>query len=461
MAVLIEALSVVVRRDSVATRFPGGWKGFVTACPCEQYCYDDELCRVSFMHPADAQAFTEKLKSSGLNSSDAGGSLDFVLVDQVEGERGSECVWVECYQADAPGGQVLVCRLRGSRTSSFVTPDGWTYETSLYGQYQRTGGRPGAAALEYVGVEDGLQVYRHKETGKKYFVGRSMLNAEDSAEELWRRGVEASARQDWRQAVSDLGRVAQLSPNDPEVALAFGMALRRDSQGEAIQSLRRATVLDPQLGGAWHELGVALGEQGEVDEGVLCLERAAELQPEEPNVWADFGVVLRLAGRLADAIASCRRALALAPGDELAAETLGYVLLETEEAELALEVFSRVSTETEATGLALGLPISMQLSGDLQGAEDAYRRVTRRFPNCAEGWAAFGDCLNKQQRHRDAEQACRRATELDASSAMAWSNLGDAMEGLRNIVRARQCWLRALELQPGLEDAMAGLRRSE
>ena len=46
MAVLVEAISVIVQRDAIEKRFHGGWREFENAVPNSTLCADDELARV-------------------------------------------------------------------------------------------------------------------------------------------------------------------------------------------------------------------------------------------------------------------------------------------------------------------------------------------------------------------------------------------------------------------------------
>lgn len=66
MAVLVEAISVIVRRDAINQRFAGGWEAFVECVPNATLCYDADLARVGFMARADAQAFIHRLEVRGL-----------------------------------------------------------------------------------------------------------------------------------------------------------------------------------------------------------------------------------------------------------------------------------------------------------------------------------------------------------------------------------------------------------
>ena len=66
MAVLIEAISVVVRVSSIARLYEGGARAFAADVPNNSLCADGELVRVGFMSPADAQAYVEQLERCNL-----------------------------------------------------------------------------------------------------------------------------------------------------------------------------------------------------------------------------------------------------------------------------------------------------------------------------------------------------------------------------------------------------------
>ena len=61
MAVLVEGISVIIRRRVIEEKFPGGWDAFVEDVPNETLCADDELARVGFMSPDDVKAYCKKL----------------------------------------------------------------------------------------------------------------------------------------------------------------------------------------------------------------------------------------------------------------------------------------------------------------------------------------------------------------------------------------------------------------
>jgi hypothetical protein len=76
MVVLIEAISVVIRRNEIEASYPGGWKSFAADAPNSTLCADSQLARVGFMQPSDVQAYVSELERSGLVYEEGGSAKD-------------------------------------------------------------------------------------------------------------------------------------------------------------------------------------------------------------------------------------------------------------------------------------------------------------------------------------------------------------------------------------------------
>jgi len=46
MSVLIEAISVLIKKSAIDSKWPGGWSSFVKQVPNQTLCYDALLVRV-------------------------------------------------------------------------------------------------------------------------------------------------------------------------------------------------------------------------------------------------------------------------------------------------------------------------------------------------------------------------------------------------------------------------------
>ena len=81
MALLVEGISVVVRYDAIDRRFAGGRRKFLQAVPNQTFCANDDLARVGFMLPANAESFGRLLEDGGLTSMRDGHAVDFAVVE--------------------------------------------------------------------------------------------------------------------------------------------------------------------------------------------------------------------------------------------------------------------------------------------------------------------------------------------------------------------------------------------
>lgn len=175
MAVLIEAISVVVRADRILSKFPGSWEAFKRIVPNKTLCSDNELVRVGFMTPDDTRAFVGVLVNHGLTYVEDSRAADLVVVDQRQGFI-VPCDWAEfghIHWQGNPSTPVAACRLVESKESSLFTPDGWEYPNSLSSRHEFVESNQVQDRLEFVRQENGVDVYRDLETGKEVYVGRT------------------------------------------------------------------------------------------------------------------------------------------------------------------------------------------------------------------------------------------------------------------------------------------------
>ncbi|MEI2677846.1 MAG: hypothetical protein V9G29_08410 [Burkholderiaceae bacterium] len=174
MAVLVEAISVVVLRASIDARFPGGWANFQNAVPNDTLCFDAEIARVGFMAPEDVKGFIAHLESSGLRFLVNGDAEDIAVVDQLKGLT-VRAPWLESgtIRVTDPEGQLTVCRALGSLDEELAVPDGWKFEGSLSERTSFMTDDEAKTDLQFLRTEGGLDVYLNKVTSKEVYVGRT------------------------------------------------------------------------------------------------------------------------------------------------------------------------------------------------------------------------------------------------------------------------------------------------
>jgi hypothetical protein len=179
MAVLVEAISVVVRRDAIDRCFDGDWRAFVSWVPNVTLCADDQLARVGFMDPKAVEKFVTGLETAGLVFLRLGKCADIAVVDQQRGPT-MPCDWLEFARIPFgnSGARAAACWLfEGQRLAAGIpgesidlaTPDGWTFEGSISERFSFAANEDVAVRLRYLRTKGGLDVFLDTSTGQEVF----------------------------------------------------------------------------------------------------------------------------------------------------------------------------------------------------------------------------------------------------------------------------------------------------
>jgi len=112
MAVLVEGISVIARRDRLDEVFPGGSEQYINDCPNATACADAHFVRIGFMDPDAARAHIMRMESLALvHLDEQGAASDIAVVDQLHGPT-SPCDWIEAGQVTIDGNSIASCRAR-------------------------------------------------------------------------------------------------------------------------------------------------------------------------------------------------------------------------------------------------------------------------------------------------------------------------------------------------------------
>ncbi len=172
MAVLIEALNVIVKVSVLEARYPGGLDGYTADCPNRTFCCDDRLTRVGFMHPHDVSAFLTILGKRGLVLFDRDGWRDAAVVDQHSAAPTMPCDWLAIGPCD--DGLLGAWALDPDEgPGDLRVPEGWQAEGSLSHSYGYVRLDEQHQRLRHERTQGGNDVYTDLETGKPVYVGRT------------------------------------------------------------------------------------------------------------------------------------------------------------------------------------------------------------------------------------------------------------------------------------------------
>ena len=176
MPVLAEALSVIIKKDSIERLYKGGWNQFLMNCNHQTLCYDDDIARVGFMSPDDVGSFVKQMQAEGLSYLHNGEALDLTVTDQQTGSL-EIANWLEFTKVDLSvngNKQTLpVCQKKDSINKEIVTPKLWVYEGSLSQTFSFVPTEHIDKSLVFLRHENGCDVYYNKLTGKESYIGRN------------------------------------------------------------------------------------------------------------------------------------------------------------------------------------------------------------------------------------------------------------------------------------------------
>jgi len=185
MSVLIEAITLVVRRLSADIGYPGGSDAFLQATleleqPPRYVCNGDPLLlNLSFYNADHLRPAAELLQKSGLIDvdDDTKEFLDFAYVDQASGPT-MPCSWL-AWKKHKEG--FTLAWDTSAEIGDMAAPDDWTVRRSR--EITHTDMRDDKERLFHLATEDGFDTYLDLRTGDLSMALSGSLPQDDVAEE--------------------------------------------------------------------------------------------------------------------------------------------------------------------------------------------------------------------------------------------------------------------------------------
>jgi Flp pilus assembly protein TadD len=216
-----------------------------------------------------------------------------------------------------------------------------------------------------------------------------------------------------------------LSAQDP--VLPISDMLNRGERAEGTLLLRLLLSDQPDNPDVLYNLGLTLSDQGKLAEAAGLLSQLVAVDPSHVNGWVALGVALLRNGDEERGIEALEQAVALEPRNPWAQRNLGAALAEVG------RVYTGIEHLREATDLApndvhvwYGLGLALEMAGDDDEADKAYRRVLKidEFGQAAD--------LARQGLTRIVERAVRAGAvgDLRMDVVFYMMNALDAFEGM-------------------------------
>lgn len=168
VAVLIEGISVVVRREAIERSYPGGMVQYEADCPNQTFCADEHLARIGLMSPYDVQRWVTELTEKGLVFLQDKRAIEIAVVDQTTGPT-TPCDWLEFGNHDDG---YVVAWLASTQPILVSVPVGWTLEDSLTRHLRVIPNGEIRNQMKWLTRENNVDFLVDRETGQRYYMGR-------------------------------------------------------------------------------------------------------------------------------------------------------------------------------------------------------------------------------------------------------------------------------------------------
>ena len=229
---------------------------------------------------------------------------------------------------------------------------------------------------------------------------------------------------------------------------------------EAELYCRRVLETDPNNGEACHLLGIIAHQSGNLAHAIDHLKHATTLAPEVALYHANLGEMCRLAKRIDEAIAEGKRALEINPDYADALSNLGIAYYEQDKFEDALSCYERaIELRPEFVEAHSNRGNALRALKRIDDAIVAYRRALDLRPNFADAWNNLATSLRDLKKPDEAETAYRRALSLKPDDPEMLDSLALALKDLHREEEAEQTLRRSLAIEPRNEKTLLYISR--
>lgn len=294
--------------------------------------------------------------------------------------------------------------------------------------------------------------------------------ASGAAAEHLRAGLEARKQHQVDVEIAEFRKATELDPALADAFLNLGAAyMEKHDYGSAINPLKRALALSPDLPVAHQFLGYALLAQGYAADAIPHLEKAGAQDA--------LGIAQIETGQLTEAVANFNAALAQRPDDADLLYYLGhasgllsksaidtliaahpdsarahqalaenyFVLRQMPQAEREYREALRLRPELPGLHLELGQVYAN--SAQWPKAEAQFRAETRLRPGNAEAAYRLGAALLQQGKATEALEELKRANDRKPDMPETLYSLGKAASLSGDAQTAEKVWTRVIELE--------------
>jgi hypothetical protein len=321
MSVLIEGISVVVKKITLEEKYRGGLEQYIEDCPNSMFCADEHLTTVAFQIEDDAFRWIRCLELQGLVFIQKGVFEEIALVEKYRGPY-RKCEWLKFQRIRAHtfnfivDTKIAICRLKGTQFGDLAFFPDWNLEDSLRMRVRYIPLEEASERLEFIGHKDDVDTLLDKKTGEKINIGRPFGGGYElsMSYDFFEKGVELVEPYLFYM----LSNSTLEDPNNED---------GRKNIRQGIQYLKKAVCLHPHNWNAFWYLGKAFQVLKDYRRAYKHFKTSYNLKPEDPSVCGTFMETCWKLNKTKEALSVAQTALRLWPRDPKWISDYGWALL--------------------------------------------------------------------------------------------------------------------------------------
>ncbi|RYD64320.1 MAG: tetratricopeptide repeat protein [Verrucomicrobiaceae bacterium] len=329
MAITIEGFTVVALHDRIQHLLEDG----TLEAPNATALTDKHFWKCSFMAAEDALKFRKILEDHGLNGSQ-GPDSDIVLVSEFDRSVDPYCEWIQTGVWE----KAVIAWKVGTEPTTVVAREGWDPNVGSGLQFHD---KASMRSLQFLRLQDNLEVFLNTETGKEVYIGRTSTPVDSLfqvASEIIRKhyvaagqpSVTGDAATEVAEAAGMLEKVIAEVPDWWNARWFHGKSqLALGNHKAAYDAFHAAYRIEKNVEYIQRELGGVCLELGKFDEAVTIGEAALALDASNAELLGNLAISYLLAGRAGHARKAIDAATKIDPEDNIN-RTISRILGEIE-----------------------------------------------------------------------------------------------------------------------------------
>ncbi len=214
----------------------------------------------------------------------------------------------------------------------------------------------------------------------------------------------------------------------------------------------------PETSSDWLTRGIAMSNQGQVDDAMKCYEKSVALHANEERAWSNLAKNLEDSNKDKDAIKCYSKVVTINSENKTALIKRGNLYAKQASENLAIRSYNLVlSMDPNNVDALINLGLEHSKKGNLLKSIEFYNKAEAIDGETSSLWNKKGNAYNRAKYHEDALKCYNRAIEMDKEYEEALFNKSTILVKLKKEEESIECLQEILKINPNNTSACEAL----